>query len=172
MLSQIKIIIVTSMPEHSFIQKARAAGCESFLHKDISKEELIKVMDRTMAGESWAKNITPAVYEDVSWGWISSPEFTVMASAPTVPDAPTNVSAVAGNGQTAITFTAPANNGAATITGYTVTSNPGSITATGTGSPITVTRLPNGTTYTFTVRATNSVGDSTASAASNSVTPK
>jgi hypothetical protein len=54
---------------------------------------------------------------------------------------------------------------------YTVLSTPGSITATGTSSPITVTGLTAGTAYTFQVRATNNVGNSPYSAASNSVTP-
>ena len=57
------------------------------------------------------------------------------------------------------------------ITGYTVTSNPGAITGTGTASPITVTGLTNGTLYTFTVVATNANGNSLPSAASNSVRP-
>jgi uncharacterized protein (TIGR02145 family) len=70
-----------------------------------------------------------------------------------------------------VTFTAPANNGGAAITGYTVTSFPGGITKTGASSPITITGLTNGTPYTFTVTATNSIGTGAASAASNSVTP-
>jgi hypothetical protein len=71
-----------------------------------------------------------------------------------------------------VAFTAPASNGGSAITGYTVTSSPGGITATGTSSPIVVTGLTNGTAYTFTVTATNAIGTSAASAASNSVTPK
>lgn len=89
----------------------------------------------------------------------------------TVPDAPTSVSAVAGNSQATVSFTAPVNNGGSSITGYTVTSSPGGFTATGSSSPITVTELSNGTAYTFTVVATNSVGNSVASAPSASVTP-
>ena len=89
----------------------------------------------------------------------------------TVPGAPTSVSAVAGDGQAEVSFTAPSSNGGTEITSYTVTSNPGGITATGASSPITVTGLTNGTTYTFTVVATNSEGDGIVSAASNEVTP-
>ena len=70
-----------------------------------------------------------------------------------------------------ISFTAPVNTGGSPITGYTVTSTPGNITATGTASPITVTGLTNGTSYTFTVHATNAAGNSVESTPSNSVTP-
>ena len=56
------------------------------------------------------------------------------------------------------------------ITGYTVTSTPGNFTGTGTASPITVSGLTSGSSYTFKVRATSAVGASTCSAASNSVT--
>lgn len=77
-----------------------------------------------------------------------------------------------GNGQATVTFTAPANDGGSAITSYMVTSNPEDITATGTASPITVTGLTNGTSYTFAVTATNSVGTGPASAASNSVIPE
>ena len=91
--------------------------------------------------------------------------------APTAPGAPTAVSAVAGNAQAVVNFTAPANNGGSVITSYTVTSSPGNITASGAASPITVTGLTNGTAYTFTVTATNAIGTSVASSPSSSVTP-
>jgi len=90
----------------------------------------------------------------------------------TVPGAPTAVTATAGDTQASVAFTAPASDGGAAITSYTVTDNSGEIIATGSASPITVTGLTNGTEYTFTVTATNSVGTSSASATSNAVTPK
>ena len=89
----------------------------------------------------------------------------------TVPDAPTIGTAIRGNAQVSVAFTAPANNGGSPITGYTVTSSPDDITATGASSPIIVTGLTNGTAYTFTVTATNTAGTGTSSSASNSVTP-
>ena len=70
-----------------------------------------------------------------------------------------------------VSFTAPASNGGSVITGYTVTSTPGNITATGATSPIVVTGLTNGTSYTFTVHATNAIGNGPESVSSNSVTP-
>lgn len=94
--------------------------------------------------------------------------FTVNAM---VPGAPTIGTATAGDTQADVTFTAPASSGGATITGYTVTSNPGGFTGTGAGSPITVTGLTNGVAYTFTVTATNVAGTGGASGASNSITP-
>lgn len=47
----IRIVIVTSMVEVSYLKRAKAAGVDSFWYKDISPEALIDVIDRTMAGE-------------------------------------------------------------------------------------------------------------------------
>ncbi|MCT4563438.1 MAG: S-layer homology domain-containing protein [Maledivibacter sp.] len=90
----------------------------------------------------------------------------------TVPGVPTEVSVAARDKQVAVSFTAPEDNGGAEITGYTVISSPGGITKKGDSSPIIVTGLTNGTEYTFTVKATNSVGDSNESEASEAVTPQ
>jgi Fibronectin type III domain len=75
------------------------------------------------------------------------------------------------NGQASVSFSAPVSTGGSPIINYTATSSPGSFTGTAASSPIIVTGLTNGTAYTFTVHATNVVGNSAESAASNSVTP-
>ena len=102
----------------------------------------------------------------------SSASTAVTPVAPnSVPGPPTAVVATAGNASASVAFVAPANNGGSAITGYTVTSSPGGISATGATSPINVTGLTNGTPYTFTVVATNAIGNSVASSASTAVTP-
>jgi YVTN family beta-propeller protein len=88
----------------------------------------------------------------------------------TAPDAPSIGAATPGNAEALIGFTAPGSNGGAAISGYTVTCQPGTISATGTASPITVTGLSNGTHYSCSVIASNVVGNSSPSASVN-VTP-
>ena len=56
---QIKIIIMTSQPEYSYISQARKIGVESFWYKEPTAEALLKVMDRTMAGESIYPDAAP-----------------------------------------------------------------------------------------------------------------
>ena len=58
---KIKIIIVTSKPEYSFIDRAREAGVESFWYKSTSSEEILEIMDRTMSGESVYPDTTPII---------------------------------------------------------------------------------------------------------------
>lgn len=57
----IKIIVVTSMAEHTFIDKAKTANADSFWYKDASHGELLTVMDRTMAGEHIFPDKTPEI---------------------------------------------------------------------------------------------------------------
>jgi len=103
----------------------------------------------------------------------SAPTPVVTPRALTVPSAPTGVVASAGNGSAIVAWTAPANNGGSPIGTYTITANPGALTLTvpvnQTGANFT--GLTNGTTYTFTVHATNATGNSAESAPSGAVTP-
>ncbi len=86
------------------------------------------------------------------------------------PQAPTDVTASAGNAQATVSFSRPYANGSR-ITSYTVTASPGGATVTGKRSPLTLTGLTNGTSYTFTVTATNALGTGPASMPSSAVTP-
>ena len=88
----------------------------------------------------------------------------------TTPDAPTSVAATAGVRSANVSWTAPANNGGASITGYTVTSSPSGASCVVTGTAASCTGLANATSYTFTVVATNRVGNSASSAASAVIT--
>jgi hypothetical protein len=92
------------------------------------------------------------------------------------PGPPLGVNATAGDRLAALTWTAPSSDGGSPITGYRVTpyinGSPQAPIATGsTATSFTVTGLTNGTTYTFTVAATNSTGYGAESQQSNAVTP-
>ncbi len=89
-------------------------------------------------------------------------------SAGTLASAPTIGTATAGNGNISVTFT-PDAIGTGTLVNYTV--DCGGVTNMGGSSPITVTDLTNGTSYTCRVMTTTTVGDSAWSAPSNAVTP-
>jgi len=103
-----------------------------------------------------------------------SQTFMVNAAAP---GAPTIGNIAADDGQATVAFTAPASNGGAPITGYTVIATPvavpgapGVITQQGTTSPLVVAGLSNGVTYNFTVAASN--GTTGAASASTQATPR
>ncbi|MFK5984025.1 MAG: IPTL-CTERM sorting domain-containing protein [Pseudomonadota bacterium] len=85
------------------------------------------------------------------------------------PDAPTIVSAIAGNTIASISFT-PNADGGSVITGFTASCD-GGTPATGLTSPLLITNLMNNSTYNCSVIASNAQGDSSASS-SVSVTPK
>jgi hypothetical protein len=101
--------------------------------------------------------------------------FINIAQTLSAPAAPAGVMATPGNGSATVSWNAPTNGGSP-ITSYTVTPYVGSTaqmptTVAGNTTSTPVSGLANGTTYTFTVTATNSVGTGPPSAASNPVTP-
>jgi two-component system vancomycin resistance associated response regulator VraR len=67
-----KIIVVTSMPDASFLKRAREIGVDSFWYKEVQEAPMLEIMDRTMAGEHIFPDRPPAV----SVGLARSTEFT------------------------------------------------------------------------------------------------
>ena len=136
---------------------------------------------KTATGSAW-----PIVISGLTNG--TSYTFTVKAtnargdSAPSVasaavtpgilPPVPTSVVASPGDGVASVSFAAGVGPISSTAMSYTVTAvGDSSKTATGSAWPIVISGLTNGTSYTFTVKATNGRGDSAASVASAAVTP-
>jgi len=105
--------------------------------------------------------------------WSSSQQFQGRGQGlwPEIPGVPTIGTATAGGSNCAsVAFTPPANLGVPSTLTYIATSTPGCISSSGASSPVVVTGLTTGTSYTFKVRARNNAGTGGCSAASNSVT--
>jgi hypothetical protein len=101
---------------------------------------------------------------------------SVTPTAAIAPSAPTGVSATPASAQAAVSWTTPANNGSP-ITSYTITPYLGTSAQSpvqvndGSATSATLTGLTNGSTYTFTVTATNAIGTGPASTASSAIAP-
>ena len=69
---EIKIVAVTSMPEVSWMKRAKAIGIDSFWYKEASEASILEVIGRTLAGESIYPKQTPVI----QLGLAKSTEFT------------------------------------------------------------------------------------------------
>lgn len=69
---EVKIILVTSMSDSSFVERARKAGVDSFWYKEVQEAPLLDVMTRTMAGEQ----VYPENLPSVAFGNAESTDFT------------------------------------------------------------------------------------------------
>lgn len=69
---RVKVIVMTSMPEHSFLQKARLSGCDSFWYKEYGSVDLVDICRRTLSGERVWPEETPVL----RIGLARSDEFT------------------------------------------------------------------------------------------------
>jgi N,N-dimethylformamidase beta subunit-like protein/uncharacterized protein DUF4082/fibronectin type III domain protein/Big-like domain-containing protein len=110
-------------------------------------------------------------------GPVSSPSNAVTPTGAAVPGAPTAVAAGARNQSALVSWTAPVSDGGSAITGYRITPFIGATeqaptTVSGSATSATVSGLTNGTSYTFTVTAINSIGAGSASTASGAAVPR
>jgi titin len=110
------------------------------------------VVARNAIGASWTSNTSNAV------------------TMPTKPAAPSLVYASPIHLGAQVHFSPSFSDGGSPITSYTATANPGGIQVSGLTSPLVFAGLVKGRTYTFSVRATNAVGDSPAVSAYTSIT--
>ncbi len=83
---------------------------------------------------------------------------------PTAPDAPSGLSAVSGNAQITLSWSAPVSSGGSPVTGYRIYRSTSTGTETFTGTTVTSTSFTDsagspGTTYYYRVSAVNSVGE-------------
>lgn len=86
------------------------------------------------------------------------------------PSPPLNVVATPGNASADVTWDVPVSNGGLPISSYTITSKPGNIIVVSVQIPTLIQNLISGTEYTFTVYATNLIGNSLSSIPSLPVT--
>ena len=118
---------------------------------------------------------TFTVYASNQNGYDSIPSIPSLPVIPaSFPTYPRNPFAVAGNGEAQVSWIAPESDGGSPIINYTVTIDPpttGPQTTLDASITLLVTGLTNGTSYTFTVYATNIMGNSFISAATQPVTP-
>ena len=133
---------------------------------------------RTVSGltNGTAYTFTVAAINSVGTGPDSAASAAVTPAGASAPGAPTGVQGTPADGAVSLSWTAPASDGGSAITGYRITPYIGGSAQTPvlTGSSATsqtVSGLTNGTAYTFTVAAINSVGTGPDSAASATVTP-
>ncbi len=152
-----------------------ATNYRIYMATDASQASMVEVATVTSATYSVPNLVNGITYYFVvkaeNSGGLSAASNQISVTPSILPGTPTNVTAVAGNGQAVITFTAPIDNGGSPITGYEVTASPGNMVVIGGASPIMLTGLTNGTSYTFTVKAINGAGTSAASAQSNAIIP-
>jgi hypothetical protein len=154
---------------HTFVATANPAATFSVVGGALPPGLSINSASGVLSGTPTAAGTFLATIGATNYGGTGTQSISITI-APTVPGAPIIGTATPGNGLAVIAFSPPASDGGAAISSYTATCNPGAVTATRQASPITVSGLANGTTYSCTVTATNAAGTGAASAPA-SVTP-
>ena len=118
-------------------------------------------------GDIYSNTETGYIEVYTSAGWSQLGVIPTSATIGTPTDVGTNISY--GSGSVDVAFSA--GSGGGLVSSFTAVSNPGSISASGSSSPIRVSGLTQGTSYTFTVTSTNGYGNALPSSSSSSLTP-
>jgi hypothetical protein len=124
----------------------------------------------TITGLSSSTQYTYTATAVGSYGTSSASSASSGVTATTVPQEPSLVATALDSTSASIAITPGATGGSA-ITQYSIVSNPITTTQTTSSSPYTFTGLTVGNYYTFTAYASNALGNSLLSSASNSITP-
>lgn len=151
--------------EHYILEKWNGATCwNDYGVKDGSAKSyyLVEFSENWGTGSSgW--NQSRGTFTSTANNPIATASVSALAD-----NSPRSVVATAGLGSAVITWLAPLSG---TVTSYTVTSSPGSLTCTTSALTCTITGLTAGTSYTFTVTATFNDSSTKNSLASAAVTP-
>jgi|GEM_PF-3022842 len=115
---------------------------------------------------NWVSRITPAPFVNKSITYGNGLFVAAGSSDGIIQDAilvsgifpPESVLAIAGNTQATVSWSPPLSDGGNSITGYSVTSDPGNFSCTTNTTSCIISGLTNGTSYYFTVNATNASG--------------
>jgi trimeric autotransporter adhesin len=126
----------------------------------------------TVTGLQSSTQYTYTVTSTNNYGTSAASSASAGVTATTIPQTPTIGTATGANQSATLTFTA-GNDGGSSITNYKYSTDNSTYTAFSpaqTSSPLTISGLTNGQSYSFYLKSVNSNGDSAASAASNSIT--
>ena len=157
------LTLTGTVPSTDPLKPLRMTISNTLIKKGASVYSLIGATAMQIGTATADGSVTISITED--------PEIVIAIKKP---DAPTAVTAMGGADSSAlVTWSAPANDGGAEITRYLVTSSGGQTCSPSSLSSLlcSVSGLTNGTDYTFTVTASNTVGVSDSSTASVAVRP-
>ncbi|MDQ6884582.1 MAG: peptidoglycan DD-metalloendopeptidase family protein [Candidatus Dormibacteraeota bacterium] len=164
-LSQVYVSVGQAVDRGQVIGQSGNTGCSSGAHLHFG----VYVTSSWTAIDpfGWTGSFADPWPADIGDLWLTG------NPADPLPSAPLGVTATPANSSAVVSWQPPAFDGGLPVSTYTVMATPGNALAAVAGGQTTATvnGLSNGTTYTFTVLPTNSVGNGYWSAPSNGVVP-
>lgn len=157
--------ILGGVPDHYTVTSSPGNFTTTGTSSPLRVQNLIGGTAYTFTVVAYDANNVPSVVSDPTTS-------IVVSTKPNAPvfSTPTPVISALGYATGAIDVPLSCSSGGSPVTSYTVTTTPGSITATGT-SPVRVTGLTGGTSYTFAATATNANGTSSSTSYATVTSP-